>query len=114
MALIKFWKTTVKVLSYAGDNEETQTRRGMIIEIPLKPKKKMISLRIDEEALTAIDKFVARSGEYSRTLIITKLIEAFAEALKRVNYNAVQVNIRVLSNNSHDIVEVVIPLRSKR
>lgn len=97
-----------------GDiDEEIYQTRGVIIEIPLKPKKRMISLRIDEEALVAIDKFVARTGEFSRTLIITKLVEAFAEALKNANYNAVQVNIRVVSGNSPGFVEVVIPLKTR-
>lgn len=92
-------------------DEEAQPSRGIIIEIPLKPRKKVISLRIDEDALTTIDKFVARTGEFSRTLIITKLVEAFAEALKNANYNAVQVTIRVVSGNSPSFIEVVIPLK---
>lgn len=100
------------LLSYTND-EEQQLPRGIIIEIPLKPRKKMISLRVDEEALSTIDKFVARTGEYSRTLIITKLIEAFAEALKRVNYNATHVSIKVVSNNSFNTVEIVIPLKTR-
>lgn len=97
-----------------NDDEIPTPTKGIVIEIPLKPRKKMISLRIDEEALIAIDKFVARSGDYSRTLILTRLIEAFAEGLRRLNYNASKVQIKVVSENSFDSVEIVIPLKSSK
>ncbi|ADG90783.1 hypothetical protein [Thermosphaera aggregans] len=53
-----------------------------IIEIPLKSKKRIVSLRVDEDALAVIDRFVARKGVGSRTLLISRLVEALAEGLK--------------------------------
>ncbi|MGB9827064.1 hypothetical protein IMZ38_05025 [Thermosphaera chiliense] len=57
--------------------------KSFIIEIPLKSKKRVVSLRVDEDALAVIDKFVARKGMGSRTLLISKLVEALAEGLKQ-------------------------------
>ncbi|WP_448577272.1 hypothetical protein [Thermosphaera sp.] len=56
--------------------------KTFIIEIPLKSKKRVVSLRVDEDALAVIDKFVAKRGFGSRTLLISRLVEALAEGLK--------------------------------
>lgn len=75
----------------------------------------MISLRVDEEALNAIDKFVTFTGEYSRTLLVTKIIEAVAEGLKRTGYNAVSLELKFSVNSVKDSpVSIVIPLRRSR
>ncbi|MCY0868303.1 MAG: hypothetical protein OWQ48_03615 [Desulfurococcus sp.] len=58
---------------------------GDVIEIPLKPRKKMISLRVNEEDLEVIEKFVSKEGSISRTLLLTRLVEALAEGLRRTN-----------------------------
>ncbi|MEL9908481.1 MAG: hypothetical protein QXP97_04585 [Desulfurococcus sp.] len=58
---------------------------GNVIEISLKPRKRMISLRVNEEDLEIIDKFVARQGSISRTLLLTRVMEALAEGLRRSN-----------------------------
>ncbi|AFL66754.1 hypothetical protein [Desulfurococcus amylolyticus] len=58
---------------------------GNVIEISLKPRKRMISLRVNEEDLEIIDKFAARQGSISRTLLLTRVMEALAEGLKRSN-----------------------------
>jgi len=102
----------VAVLSNSSDG---LTSRGIIIEIPLKPRKKMISLRIDEEALLALDKFTAICGEYSRTLFITKIIEAVAKGLKESNYKATILELNFILDGSNDNpsrVRIVIPLKS--
>ena len=94
-----------------------QPSKGLIIEIPLKPRKRMISLRIDEDSLLAIDKFIALTGEYSRTLFITKVIEALAEGLRRTDYNAASLELKFISKNpmgeENTVISIVIPLRKK-
>ncbi|MEM4481479.1 MAG: hypothetical protein QXK88_00500 [Desulfurococcaceae archaeon] len=91
------------------------TIRGTIIEIPLKPRKRMISLRLDEDALIAIDKFVMSTGEYSRTLLMTKIIEALAEGLKRTGYSAVSLELKfTVNSNKGESLSIVIPLRRAR
>ena len=97
----------------SGDSVESLTvaRRYIVVEIPLKPKKRTISLRVDEEAIAAIDKFVALSSGYSRTLILSKLVEGFAEGLKKLNYNASKVQLTLVDDNGSNNIEVVLPLR---
>lgn len=103
----------VAVLSNSSNDLST---RGIVIEIPLKPRKKMISLRIDEEALIVLDRFTAIYGEYSRTLLITKVIEALAKGLKETDYKACKLQLNFIveeSNGSSNKVSIVIPLRSR-
>ena len=90
--------------------------KGTIIEIPLRPRKRMISLRINEDSLVAIDKFVALTGEYSRTLLITKIIEALAEGLKRSDFDSSALELRFHINESknNSTISIVIPLKSKK
>ncbi|MEM4757009.1 MAG: hypothetical protein QW254_03100, partial [Desulfurococcaceae archaeon] len=71
-----------------------------IIEIPLKPRKRMISLRINEDDLAVIDRFVASSCTVSRTLLLTRLIEAFAEGLRRANGDVSKVYLVFKSSSS--------------
>ncbi|MGC8982174.1 MAG: hypothetical protein ACP5KA_00230 [Desulfurococcaceae archaeon] len=99
------------MLSETIDTKRTLSK-GIIIEIPLRPRKRMISLRVDEGALASIDKFVAMTGEYSRTLVLTRLIEGLAEGLRRVNYNASSISIKLVPGNGGDPIEVVITLKS--
>lgn len=98
-----------------SDLGEGQAHRGIIIEIPLKPRKRVISLRLDEEALNAIDKFVALTGEYSRTLLMTKVIEALAEGLKRTGYHTINLELRFQTDiqSENKVVSIIIPLKSK-
>lgn len=102
-----------------SDSANKLSTKGIVIEIPLKPKKRMISLRINEEALATIDKFVALTGEYSRTLLITKVIEALAEGLRRTGLTASSLELRftVKSPDKNEgeskVISVVIPLKSK-
>ncbi|MEM1849501.1 MAG: hypothetical protein QXD40_00100 [Desulfurococcaceae archaeon] len=108
----------VKLLTTLFDSSiNRSTTRGIIIEIPLKPRKRMISLRIDEDALMAVDKFVALTGEYSRTLLITKVIEALAEGLRRTGYNATSLELKFTAKNpvsgEDTIISIVLPLKKK-
>ncbi|WP_042667478.1 hypothetical protein [Desulfurococcus amylolyticus] len=69
-----------------GNNSENAVIiDGNVIEISLKPRKRMISLRVNEEDLEIIDKFVARQGSISRTLLLTRVMEALAEGVRRSN-----------------------------
>lgn len=105
------------MVTILNDSSNKIATRGIFIEIPLKPRKKMISLRIDEEALLALDKFITATGEYTRTLLITKVIEALAKGLKETNYNASRLELRFFYENSSGISEnisIVIPLRSSK
>ncbi|ACL10971.1 hypothetical protein DKAM_0645 [Desulfurococcus amylolyticus 1221n] len=75
------------VLAKIRDNtsENAVIIDGNVIEISLKPRKRMISLRVNEEDLEIIDKFVARQGSISRTLLLTRVMEALAEGVRRSN-----------------------------
>jgi hypothetical protein len=99
-----------------GNHSDYQRPRGVIIEIPLKPRKKTISLRLDEESLYAIDKFTVMSGEISRTLLITRVVEALAKGLKETNYKATKLELRFIVTSSGNEVEkevnIVISLKS--
>lgn len=88
---------------------------SIVIEIPLKPRKKVITLRIDEETLFILDKFIAYTGEYSRTLLLKKVIEALAKGLRESGYkaNKLEMKFQVGNSNGNDnYVSIVIPLRN--
>jgi hypothetical protein len=78
-----------------------ESSKPYIIEIPLKSKKRIVSLRVDEDALAVIDRFVARKGVGSRTLLISKLVEALAEGLKENpdNIDKVALTIKIGSKD---------------
>jgi hypothetical protein len=86
--------------------------------MPLKPRKRTISLRLDEESLCAIDKFTVMSGEISRTLLITRVVEALAKGLKETNYKATKLELRFIVTSTGNEVEkevsIDIPLKSPR
>jgi len=105
----------ILIVTSTASSEEPLIYRGNIIEIPLKPRKKMISLRLNEEDLLVIDKFVAKHGEYSRTLILTKLIEAFAEGLRRTGYcaSSIWLVFTVEEGGEKREVSVVLSLKSR-
>ncbi|ADV64804.1 hypothetical protein Desmu_0491 [Desulfurococcus mucosus DSM 2162] len=74
-----------------------------IIEISLKPRKRMISLRVSEDDLEIIDKFAARNGSVSRTYLLTKLVEAVAEGLRRSNGNVSSIVISFKGGSSETV-----------
>jgi len=78
-----------------------ESSKPYVIEIPLKSKKRIVSLRVDEDALAVIDRFVARKGVGSRTLLISKLVEALAEGLKENpdNIDKVALTLRIGSKD---------------
>ncbi|MEM4717301.1 MAG: hypothetical protein QXE81_00890 [Desulfurococcaceae archaeon] len=103
------------MVTILNDSSNKISTRGIFIEIPLKPHKKMISIRIDEEALLALDKFITATGEYTRTLLITKVIEALAKGLKETNYSAFKLELKFFYENpsgTNENVSIIIPLRS--
>jgi DNA helicase TIP49 (TBP-interacting protein) len=109
-----YWVGTLATTT--GNHSNYQRPRGIIIEIPLKPRKRTISLRLDEESLCAIDKFTVMSGEISRTLLITRVVEALAKGLKETNYKATKLELRFIVNSPGNEVEkevsIVISLKS--
>lgn len=97
-------------MSSIAFSEDSIVYSGNFIVIPIKPRKKMISLRLSEDDLTVIDKFVARHGTFSRTLILTKLVEAFAEGIRRAGYCVSSVKLVFTRGNSSEENEVSIVL----
>lgn len=95
-------------------SERPITHRSDIIVIPLKPRKKMISLRINADDLLVIEKFISKNGYYSRTLVLTKLIEAFAEGIRRANFrvNSVRLVFSGGEGGGEKEVSIVIDLNS--
>jgi len=91
-------------------SEDSVVFSGNFIIIPIKPRKKMISLRLNEDDLAVIDKFVARHGAFSRTLVLTKLVEAFAEGIRRAGYCVCSVKLVFTRENSSGENEVSIVL----
>ncbi|MEM0506817.1 MAG: hypothetical protein QXW58_06145 [Thermosphaera sp.] len=89
-----------KILKYPSS-------RTFIVEIPLKSKKRVVSLRIDEDALAIIDKFVAKKGVGSRTLLISRLIEALAEGLKENPENIDKVALSIRSRSGKDFTAYI-------
>jgi hypothetical protein len=91
--------------------------RGIIIELPLKPRKKMVSLRLDEDVLIVLDKFTAINGEVSRTLLLTKVVEALAKGLKETNYSASRLELKFVVDDANggikSEVNIVIPLKAR-
>jgi len=91
--------------------------RGIIIELPLKPRKKMVSLRLDEDVLIILDRFTAINGEVSRTLLLTKVVEALAKGLKETNYNASRLELKFVVDGANggikSEVNIVIPLKTR-
>ena len=110
----EYWVSALTTTT--GNRGDYQRPRGVIIEIPLKPRKRTISLRLDEESLCAIDKFTVMSGEISRTLLITRVVEALAKGLKETNYRATKLELRFIVTSTGNEVEkevsIVIPLKS--
>jgi hypothetical protein len=97
-------------LSSAASSDRPLTHRSDIIVIPLKPRKKMISLRLNADDLLVIEKFVSKNGFYSRTLILTKLIEAFAEGIRRANFHVDSLKLVFLSGEGSEKKEISIVL----
>lgn len=98
-----------------SDGNSVSPPGSIIIELPLKPKKKMISLRLDEETLFILDKFIAYTGEYTRTLLIKKVVEALAKGLRESGYRASKLELRFIisnSNGDNSHVSIVIPLKN--
>lgn len=91
--------------------------RGIIIELPLKPRKKMVSIRVDEDVLISLDRFTAINGEVSRTLLLTKVVEALAKGLKETNYNASRLELKFVVDDTNggikSEVNIVIPLKTR-
>jgi hypothetical protein len=90
---------------------------GIIIELPLKPRKKMVSIRVDEDVLITLDKYTAINGEVSRTLLLTKVVEAIAKGLKETNYNASRLELKFVVDDTNggikSEVNIVIPLKAR-
>ena len=102
------------VISYSSNS----AMRGIIIELPLKPRKKTISLRLDEDVLAVLDMFATLNAEVSRTLLMTKIVEALAKGIKESNYNAYKLELKFYVENpetgGEEAISVVIPLKSKK
>jgi hypothetical protein len=85
---------------------------GNFIVIPIKPRKRMVSLRLSEDDLATIEKFVIKHGACSRTLVLTKLIEAFAEGIRRSGYCVSSVKLEFVRKNGENSVSIVLNFNS--
>lgn len=84
------------------------------IEIPLKSRKRVVSLRVDESALLTIDRYVASRGIGSRTLLISRIVEGLAKGLEGVGEGLVeeiQLTLLYRNGSGRSSVGVAIKLR---
>ncbi|MEZ0393651.1 MAG: hypothetical protein ABWK00_01195 [Desulfurococcaceae archaeon] len=56
----------------------------IVIDVPSK-RKRMLSLRVDDDALDTVDRYMRVHGLSSRTHVLSKLVEGFAAALKNAS-----------------------------
>lgn len=82
---------------------------GNLIVLMLRSKKKMISMRVDEEVLSIIDKFVARNNVGSRTLLLTRLVEGFANGIEVSGHEVKSITLVFEKANGEEL-RVKIPL----
>lgn len=82
---------------------------GNLIVLMLRSRKKMISMRVDEDVLSVIDKFVARNKVGSRTLLLTRLVEAFANGIEVSGHDVKSVTLVFEKGNGEEL-RVKIPL----
>lgn len=82
---------------------------GNYIEIELRSRKRIISLRVDEDAIRILDRFIATRGTVSRTLFISKIIEALAEGINIVGTDVKNIKLIVESEGGEE-AEVNIPI----
>jgi len=105
----------IMVLAKVSDSASKPARasdsvNGNVIEIVLKPRKKMISLRVNEDDLEVIEKFIVRNGSISRTLLLTRLVEALAEGIRRTNGDISSITIS-FKTGSLDTVSIQLSLK---
>lgn len=69
-----------------------------VITLNLKQRKRVISLRVDEYAVSVIDRYLASNALPTRTTVLSKLIEAFAAGLEGSTGRLEEVKISLVFN----------------
>lgn len=82
---------------------------GNYIEIELKPRKRTISFRIDEDVILTLDRFIASRGIENRTLFLNKILEALARGIDMAGADVKNIKL-VIESESGESLEVNIPL----
>ncbi|WP_440059394.1 hypothetical protein ACSU1N_06300 [Thermogladius sp. 4427co] len=83
-----------------------------VIEISLRQKKKVISVRAEEVAVDIIDRYLVSHGLPSRTMLLGKIVEAIAKGLDNANGRLREIRITLVftSPSQENSREVVIKL----
>ncbi|MEM4020371.1 MAG: hypothetical protein QXG57_09105 [Thermofilaceae archaeon] len=89
----------------------------IVIEVPLKQEVRVVSVRLPEDVVYAIDKAVAitvarGSEEVSRSELIRRVVEALAYAFSQLEY--VVDEVKVSCRNREKEVSVVLKLTTRR
>ncbi|MGC9012035.1 hypothetical protein [Thermogladius sp.] len=73
-----------------------------VITLDIKQRKKVISLRVDESAIAAIDRYLTANGLPSRTAVLSRLVEAFANGVNGERGRLREIKLVLLFNSVGD------------
>lgn len=88
----------------------------VVVEIPLKPDSRLVTLKLPEEVVYAIDKVVAVTAargneEVTRSLLMRRILEALAFSFAQLNY--IVDEVEVTCRNREKKVTIAIKLTPK-
>ncbi|MEM4827626.1 MAG: hypothetical protein QXK07_06255 [Desulfurococcaceae archaeon] len=88
----------------------------VVVEIPLKPESRLVTLKLPEEVVYAIDKVVAVTAtrgneEVTRSLLMRRILEALAFSFAQLNY--IVDEVEVTCRNREKKVTIAIKLTPK-